>query len=142
MAVFNRPAGLNENQVIAIVRMYLEETDWTDIRTSNTKQRGVDLEAMDAAGRRLCVEAKGATSSMKTSNRYGKPFKRSQVMDHVAKAFYVAARVPAEHLSAIAVPRNDLHAFFMKAIRPALGTLKIAVFWVDEDKVVNTWNWS
>ena len=133
---------LNENNVIVIVVTYLEASNWEIIRTSNTRQRGIDLEAMNAAGRRLFVQAKGATSSMKTSNRYGKPFKRSQVMDHVAKAFYVAARVPAEHLCVIAVPRNSEHKDFMEAIRPALNKLKIAVFWVAEGKVINTWNWN
>ena len=134
---------LNENDVIAIVVTYLEESNWEIIRTSNTRQTGPDIEATSRVSiRHLYVEAKGATSSKKASNRYGKPFNRSQVMDHVAKSFYVAARDSAEHLSAIAVPRNSEHKDLMEAIQPALNKLKIAVFWVAEGSVVDTWNWN
>ena len=133
---------LNENDVIAIVRAYLEETGWTIIRISNTRQTGPDLEAVNPLStRRLYVEAKGATSASPTSSRYGEPFNRSQVRDHVANAFYVAAGVPTEHLSAIAVSRNGLHEHFMEAIRPALAMLKIGVLWVAEGGVVDTWHW-
>ena len=133
---------LNENDVVGIVRSFLEEQGWRILRISNTRQTGPDLEAVNAAtARRLYVEAKGATSSLPTSSRYGKPFDNSQVRDHVANAFYVAASVQ-EHYSAIAVPRNRLHEHFMEAIRPALAALKIGVLWVEKDKVVDTWNWT
>ena len=129
---------LNENDVIAIVVMYLEESNWKIIQTSNTRQTGPDIKAkFRASNRHLYVEAKGATSALSTSNRYGNPFNRSQVRDHVAKAFYVAACV-SEHLSAIAVPRNRDHKHFMEAIRTALNKLKVAVFWVSEDGAVTT----
>ena len=133
---------LNENDVVAIVERLLCEAGWTILQRSNTAQTGPDLEAKHPTSARLLyVEAKGATSARPGSPRYSKPFDRSQVRDHVANAFYVAAKVPDEHVSAIAVPRTPLHEEFLEAIRRALVTLKIAVLWVGEDKVVTTWNW-
>lgn len=135
-------AMLNENDVVAIVERFLCEAGWTILQRSNTAQTGPDLEAKHpTSARRLFVEAKGATSARPGSARYTKPFNRSQVRDHVANAFYVAAKVPDEHLSAIAVPRTPEHEDFLEAIRRALVTLKIAVLWIGEDKVVTTWNW-
>ena len=133
---------LNENDVVTIVERFLRDAGWTIVQCSNTTQTGPDLEAVHPTpARRLYVEAKGATSARRGSRRHGKPFDRSQVKDHVANAFYTAARVPTEHLSAIAVPRTPLHEDFVEAIRGALDTLKIAILWVAEDKVVTTWNW-
>ena len=132
---------LNENDVIAIVTTYLEGTGWTIIRLTNTRQTGPDLEAVNPLfASRLYVEAKGATSAGPTSSRYGDPFSRSQVRDHVANAFYVAAGVPTEHTSAIAVPTNRLHEHFMETIRPALSMLKIAVLWLAESGLAGTWH--
>ena len=133
---------LNENDVVVIVERFLREAGWTILRRSNTTQTGPDLEAKHyTSARLLYVEAKGATSARPGSARYSRPFDRSQVRDHVANAFYVAAKVPDEHMSAIAVPRTPLHEEFLEGIRCSLLTLKIAVLWVGEDKIVTTWNW-
>lgn len=133
---------LNENDVIAVVKTFLNAAGWTITRTSSTTQTGPDLEAVHpASARRLYVEAKGATSARPTSSRYGQPFSASQVRDHVANALYAAAKVREDDLSAIAVPRNRAHAKCVHAIRHALTALKIAVFWVDGDNVVDAWNW-
>ena len=135
-------SGEPENDVVAIVERFLREAGWTIVQRSNTTQTGPDLEAVQRApARRLYVEAKGATSARQGSRRHGRPFDRSQVKDHVANAFYTAAKVSHEHLSAIAVPRTHLHEAFVDAIGDALVTLKISVLWVGDDKVVTTWNW-
>ena len=130
---------LNENEVVDRVKAHLEENGWT-VESRTTEEQGIDIKA-DKAGRSLCVEAKGATSSKSWTNRFGHEFTNSQVMDHVAKAFYVAAK-ERKHLSSIAVPRNSNHEHCMKKIRHALEKLKIAVFWVSEDGAVTTWNWA
>ena len=131
-----------ENDVIAAVGRFLGTEDWDVLQSLDTRQTGVDLVAVHrASSRRLHVEAKGATSSKSGTRRYGRPFTSSQVLDHVAKAFYAAARVPEDSSSAIAVPLNDLQQKHMQAIRRSLRFLGIAVFWVSGEKVVDTWNW-
>jgi len=125
---------LNENDVVAIVERFLREAGGTIVQRSNTTQTGADLEAVQRApARRLYVEAKGATSARQGSRRHGRPFDRSQVKDHVAKAFYTAAKVSHEHVSAIAVPRTHLYEAFVDAIGDALLTLNISVLWVGDD---------
>lgn len=133
---------LNENQVIEAVRKYLECEGLRIERTCLTKQQGYDIVAIyPDSGRRLIVEAKGATSACETSARYGKPFDRKQVLSHVARAFYAAAA--ARQLKgatadvAIALPDQDVHNKFIKQIRHALDTLGITVYRVAADLTVH-----
>ena len=133
---------LNENDVVGIVERHLRDSGWRILRRSSTTQTGPDLEAEHpTSARHLFVEAKGATSARPGSRRYGKPFDRNQARDHVANAFYSAAKVQDGHASAIALPRTPYPEDFVEAIRRALVTLKIAVLWVGEDRAVTTWNW-
>ena len=133
---------LNENDVVASVERFLRDAGWAIVRRAGTTQTGPDLEAVHGTTAcRLYVEAKGATSARRGSQRYGRPFDRNQVKDHVANAFYTAARVSHHHLSSIAIPRTPLHEDFVDDIRDALARLKIAILWVGEDRVVTTWNW-
>ena len=74
-----------EDEVIAVVEDFLRADGWTISQSRNTRQTGIDLVAVRAAsGCRLCVEAKGATSSKPGTARYGKAFNSAQVKDHVA----------------------------------------------------------
>lgn len=131
-----------ENDVIAAIGKFLGTEGWDVLQSLNTGQPGVDVVAVHrTSGRRLHVEAKGATSSKPGTRRYGRPFKPDQVLDHVAKAFYAAARVPEDCSSAIAVPLNNLQKKYIQPIRKGLKILDIAVFWVTGENVVDTWNW-
>lgn len=131
-----------ENDVVVATGGFLHRVGWEVLQTLDTQQAGVDVVAVHAASnRRLHVEAKGATSSKPGTSRYGKPFDSSQVRDHVANALYAAARVHEDCSSAIAVPLSDLHIKYMRPIRRSLTTLNIAVFWVEGNDVVDTWNW-
>ncbi len=131
-----------ENDVIAAVVKFLGTEGWDVLQSLDTRQTGVDVVAIHrATSGRLHVEAKGATSSKSNTRRYGRPFTPSQVLDHVAKAFYAAACVPEDSSSAVAVPLNDLQKKYMQPIRRSLKILGIAVFWVTGENVVDTWNW-
>ena len=139
----NRVRGmLNENDVVAIVERYLCDTGWKILRRCSTTQTGPGLEAEHpTSARRLFVEAKGATSARPGSRRYGRPFDRNQARDHIANAFYAAAKVRDEHASAFALPRTSSHEDFVEAIRRALVKLKSGVLWIGEDRAATTWNW-
>ena len=136
----------NENDVVAIVERYLRKSGWTIVAARGTDQRGPDIEAAHStSGRLLYVEAKGETSARRGSRRFGKPFNRSQVRDHVANAFYAAAKVRSRQrtrlrpLSAIALPRNPPHEDLVTAIAGALVRLGIAVLWVEPHKAATWW---
>lgn len=132
---------LNENQVIEAICKHLKSEGLQIKEQRSTKEQGYDIVAIHPdSGRRLIIEAKGATSACETSARYGKPFDRKQVLSHVARAFYTAAAAlqdkdgPAD--AAVALPDQDPHNEFIKQIRHALATLDITVYRVAADLTV------
>lgn len=133
---------LNENQVIEAVCNHLKSEGLQITDQCSTKQQGYDIVAIHPdSGRRLIIEAKGATSACETSARYGKPFDRKQVLSHVARAFYAAAAaLQTENGNVdvgIALPDQDIHNEFIKQIRQALATLGITVYRVAADGKVS-----
>lgn len=64
---------LTENEVVEIMMSYLNSQGYTIESYATTTQKGIDIEAFKD-GNKICIEAKGATSSLKNSARYGKPF--------------------------------------------------------------------
>lgn len=123
---------LTENDVVNAVARHLEATGWSIAQVLTTSDRGVDLVA-ERNGVRLHVEAKGATSSKKTSRRYGMGFERKQVFDHVAKAVHTALAVVARGngtRAALAVPDDQHHRHFVGMVSPALARLEVATFFV------------
>ena len=131
---------LTESEIIEAVCRHLRQEGWKIVSTCTEKQRGDDIVAEHPKTRqRLVVEAKGETSSMSHTNRYGKSFDSRQVRSHVARAFLTAAtHFGNEDLVAIALPLNDLHAKCVNNIIGALRKLSIEVFWVAGDGRVAT----
>ncbi|MCY4197232.1 MAG: hypothetical protein OXD33_10005 [Rhodobacteraceae bacterium] len=124
---------LTENDVVEAVAGYLDGHGWIIIKTANTHPRGPDILAT-RDGTDLVIEAKGGTSSKRTSHR-DKPFTPSQMLSHVAKALDKAACPTGEgHCKpGIAVPTTDRHRNLAKDIFPALKSLGVVMFLVDED---------
>lgn len=118
-----------------LVRQQLLSTEKGDDIVAFCPQRKVDV----------YIEAKGETSAVLTSKRYGIQFSPSQVKDHVANAFYRAAKMYSKNqdcLVGIALPRNPDHLNVVNQILPVLKILSIEVFWVDSDlqvSVLNHW---
>jgi hypothetical protein len=115
----------------------------------DTPRHGDDIIAERMAiTRKLYIEAKGATSSRKSSKRFGKPFNKAQVRTHVAMAFYKAAEALSrkdeniEVRAGIALPDNSDHRDAVQKIISILHRLDIAIFWVRENGRVyidSTW---
>jgi len=107
---------------------------------TDPRAHGHEIIAVKTGRRRgeLYVEAKGQTSSKKTTPRFGKPFSETQVESHVARAFHKASAVISQPPSdndvraAIAFPDTPRHRACVEKIAPALKSLRIGVFWVDE----------
>jgi hypothetical protein len=123
---------LTESQVIAAVCRYLRRNGFHVTQHLSEKQRGRDIIAVAKNGRhRIAIEAKGETSSMSHTRRYGKCFNSGQVSDHVAKALYCAARDTSLQMRAgVAFPKNAAHVKCVEKILPALKKLRVEVFWV------------
>lgn len=132
---------LLEGNVIDAVCGKLEDEGYYIEQRLDTTQQGFDIIALKETGNikiKLIVEAKGATSSLQSSKRYGKPFDRAQVRNHVAEALYKIAEALSiknsqyQIYTAIALPKNKDHLEHVKKIQSALDTLGVAVFFVDD----------
>ena len=129
---------LTESEVIASVCRFLKKNRFPITRFSPETEHGIDIQAIAPDGKtKVSIEAKGETSSMSHTNRYGQGFSSSQVVDHVAKAVYCAARdVSAGLLAGVALPKNQRHVDCVQKILRALKKLRIEVFWVLPNKKV------
>ena len=132
---------LFESNVIDAVCERLEKEGYRIEQRLDTTQQGFDIIAIKENGDmkiKLIVEAKGATSSLKTSKRYGKPFDRAQVRIHVAEALYKIAEALSiknsmyQIYTAIALPKNKNHLDHVEKIKPTLDLLGVVVFFVDD----------
>lgn len=122
---------LAEDEVVAAVRDYLSEAGWVIRRWALATEQGDDIVA-EKGGRRLVIEAKGEGSSKSHTSRFGSPFTRSQVGNHVSRAVYRALRAVANNSEAgVAFPDSPLHRSWMGAVQPVTSKLGIAVFWVN-----------
>ena len=130
---------LTEDDIIEGVRDVLAAQGWELVSRATASQRGDDL-VMRRGDVSLVVEAKGAGSSKPGTARYGSPFNRGQVFDHVAKAILKALRVASagDGKAGVAFPDNADHRREVDQVRPALTSAGIVVFWVDDNGRVRT----
>jgi hypothetical protein len=131
---------LTEKEVVEAIAHHLERESYTDIVKRLPTEHGIDVVAFNPkTGRHLLIEAKGATSTRKSSARFGDHFLPQQVRSHVARAFYAAAVAlqNEDHHnadSAIALPASPQHRTLIDRVGKALDRLGITVFFVHEDE--------
>ncbi len=131
---------LDENDVVDAICEYLPSEGYQVVARKTTTQQGVDLVAVDSSGAKLLIEAKGQTSSKRTSKRYGKPFSPSQLLDHTAKALYAAAKLRCQYRNqqvALAFPDHPPIRKLVIPVKQALAKLAIDVLWVSNDGSVS-----
>jgi len=127
---------LTENDVVEAVCIKLEYMGFEIKQRLHTKQRGIDIIAYKD-GYTLMIEAKGETSSDKSSNRFGQPFSQSQIKNHVGKTLLAAFKLMSKyHDSArygvgIALPDNSGHRKEVEQVRYVLKKLGLFIFWVN-----------
>ena len=133
---------LTENDIIKAVCKHLQLQGYSQISSKNTKQHGIDIEATRPDGSKFYIEAKGETSSNTKSKRFGKPFKNSQALDHVAKAIYAALKMNESKESTvkigIALPLETNHQKRIESIKHTIKDLGIIIFWVDKNLKVTS----
>jgi hypothetical protein len=131
---------LYEDDVIDAVCDHLQRHGFTIRSKCASTMRGDDIVAHGTGSiRELYIEAKGGTSNRNGSLRHGQSFNDSQVLDHVANAFYRAAKMATNgRTGGIALPANEAHQNRIAAIAHAIEHLAIIVFWVADDRTVTT----
>ncbi|AXH15164.1 hypothetical protein CP985_11940 [Malaciobacter mytili LMG 24559] len=134
---------LFESDVISSVCDFLKNYDFEIVQQLNENQKGDDIIAINK-NFKIYIEAKGETSSKKTSNRFGKEFNTSQKKVHVSQALYRAIKMKEENnsLSGIALPETNAHKSLIEPIKKTLNEIGIEVFWVDSYGTVRVENFS
>lgn len=126
---------LDENAVVEAVCSFLGQKGYVIKSRCSTTERGIDVCAEKrATGQRVHVEAKGGTSSFSGSNRFGKPYTESQVIDRVSKGFYTVfkmkGRSSASTQIVLAVPDTEWFRKYLDPVRFAFESAGIGVFLV------------
>lgn len=133
---------LDENDVVEAVCAYLEQNNFVVNRKLHTSERGIDIEATHSSSDRvLYVEAKGGTSSRSGSNRYGKPYTKSQIFDRTAKGVYTLLQMQGKQARknsdfALAVPNTKWFREYLAPVEDSIMRLGLQMFLADENKHV------
>jgi Holliday junction resolvase-like predicted endonuclease len=89
---------MDENAVVNATCKYLEQQGFVISQRLSTVERGVDIIAEEiSTGCKILIEAKGGTSSMEGSARFGKPYTQTQVFDRVAKGVFTCLQLRAKN---------------------------------------------
>jgi hypothetical protein len=124
---------LDQNDVIEAVCGYLESEGFV-IGECGPGQSPNITATRD--GRRILVEARGNTSSKPSTSRYGEPFNRGQVSEHVAQNVYrvlkLIGMVGVTDRVALAFASDEAHCEAVEAVQKTLQALSISIYWVDE----------
>lgn len=132
---------LTENDVSDAVRKYLVANNYWITQQLTTNQTGVDIVAVAENGTKCFVEAKGATSSKPTSNKYGKEFDKSQVKTHVGVALVAAFKVKNEFPnseSIIALPDNLNHVALIESMKASILASGIQVWFIADSGTIRS----
>lgn len=129
---------LTENDVVAKVAAFLESNGYRIESQLSTSQQGTDIIARSTkTGLRILIEAKGATSSKRGTNRFGRPFTRNQSKAHLGVALLTALRLrqnlPAGDRVALAFPETAPNPDLLAEIGSSLHLLELGIFWVGEN---------
>ena len=133
---------LYESDVISSVCDYLKKNNFKIIQQLNENQKGDDIIAINDKKQKFYIEAKGETSSKKTTNNFGNEFNGSQIKVHVSQALYRAIKMKEENnsLSGMAFPETKGHLSLIEPIKQTLKNIGIEVFWVKDDGTVRVEN--
>jgi hypothetical protein len=131
---------LTENDIVTLLTDYLKKKGYEIHQSLGTTQKGVDIIAQNK-NHTLYIEAKGETSSMEHTNRFGNAFDGNQIKSHVSRAVLASMAIlqnkPAGQKTkvGIALPDTGGHRELIDRILNPLKTLGIKVFWVTRESI-------
>lgn len=123
--------SLFEDEVVTAVRNRLHDEGYRIESYVEVTERGDDIIAESPNDEvKLYIEAKRGNSPRESSKRYGEPFTRNQIRDHVVKAFYRSARMRenrggSETKVEVEFLKNEDHKEMVGEIDNALSDLEI-----------------
>ena len=129
-----------ENDIVEKVTDFLKTKGYRITQSLSTNQKGIDIIA-ETEFETLYIEAKGETSSVETSKRFGLPFNRNQIKSHISVALLATMKVISSLPSGkktkvgIALPDTKEQRIVINEIIPALKKLEIRIYWVSQTKI-------
>lgn len=129
---------LSENDIVNALSDYLKRNGYKVHQALNTLEKGIDIIAENAK-EVLHIEAKGETSSVESSARYGKAFNSTQIKSHVSRAILASLLVlhkkPAGQKTkvGIALPDTIGHRDLIMCIYKPLQTLGLRIYFVSSN---------
>lgn len=90
-------SNIDENAIVRAVSARLMSLGCEIISQLTSADRGIDVIARNYDPPEMYyVEAKGGTSTVPTSRRYGKPYTKSQIFDRAAKGVFTCVTLRAK----------------------------------------------
>ena len=124
---------LTENQTILLLIDHLKNSGWEIVSYCLGQQRGYDIVAINSAGRKLFVEAKGARASDDSPTKKRKYFNSGQIKDHFGKAIVKSIETQLDQpndLVAIAHPYDPDIIKHIGRTASHLASMGISCYWV------------
>jgi hypothetical protein len=124
---------LTEDQTILLLINHLKNSGWQILSYCLGQQRGYDIVAINSAGRKLFVEAKGAKASDDSPTKKRKYFNSGQIKDHFGKAIVKSLETQLDHpndIVAIAHPHDPDIIKHIGRTASHIGAMGIVSFWV------------
>lgn len=126
---------LNENHITDLLATYFLNNNYEIMSKLTTVQRGIDLIVKDARGVALNIEIKGETSARSSSKRFGKPFSRNQINNHIGRALLSTFKTMNSQRDkherfGIAFPDTVIHEEILTTIKPILEKLAVSIYLV------------
>jgi hypothetical protein len=131
---------LTENDIVKLLSDYLKNKGYQIQQSLATTQKGIDIIARNE-NHTLYIEAKGETSSMQHTNRFGSGFDAKQIKSHVSRAILTSMIVLQQKLAGpktragIALPDTPGHRELIAKVSDPLRTMGIKVFLVSGNGV-------
>lgn len=132
---------LTENDVVNTLTQYLISAGYQIRQNLSTKEKGVDVIAENGL-EVLYVEAKGETSSLQNSKRYGRPFNKNQIKTHISVAILASLQIISKLPSraktrvVIALPDTPEQRLVINQISSTLKRLELRIYWVSNNVVI------
>jgi hypothetical protein len=133
---------LNENDIVDAVCEYIETKykHYKIDRRLSTGEQGIDIVASHPKhGTKIIVEAKGGTSSLPQSSKFGEPYNRSKVLHQTAIGLYQVLRRRDEYPSRrktrifLACPDTPLFREHLNPIKTFVRGFGIQILLVQEN---------
>jgi len=132
---------LRKMEVIEAVRNYLETKGFKINRVvKDTTEHGTDIVATSPRQKMIIkIEAKGQTSSNRSSKRFGKEFDKKQKEDHLGRALLKClGYLDGGFAAGMALSGDDYNKSLVDGIKKSLRMLGLVVLLVSKNNGVST----